>query len=368
MPRRTEVYGPAYLDRVLRIDRPLLAPGLGPPLDQSVEGRGEFTQSREDGLTLHDPNGPEIQIALPETWPGPWGVIRLNHGLSANPTAWKHAVQGVAWQDDLGGMGAGFAAAFGGRLVSALGPEEEPISRAVEALLVRAGIMHQALRVVGHTADWTLLVTSGAYGDKLPVGFRGCHASVAELPVEAFSACGLRVVSSFPNRLVAQALLAPGATVRMFAPALRNMVDRCPSVGEFAGAIDILCCNRTEWESLEDREEVAWRVALLAITDGPNGSTVRFTTPEGEPGLLRVDAFPRVHPPRDTNRAGEAYAATLVSTLLDHGWCSGVTEPSLARLAAQRASAAAALEVDLLDFGFPTPEAIDDALRAGRVE
>ena len=49
----------------------------------------------------------------------------------------------------------------------------------------------------------------------------------------------------------------------------------------FAESVDVLCCNRREWESLDDREEVAWRVSILAVTDGPHGSVVRFTTPEG---------------------------------------------------------------------------------------
>src|SRR4051794_1292754 len=48
MERRTQVFGPAYLDRVVRIDRPLIDPAVGPPLDQSVDGRFMFG----DGLAL----------------------------------------------------------------------------------------------------------------------------------------------------------------------------------------------------------------------------------------------------------------------------------------------------------------------------
>ncbi len=91
--------------------------------------------------------------------------------------------------------------------------------------------------------------------------------------------------------------------------------DRDTPVSSFAGSIDLLCCNRLEWETLEDREEMAWRVSILVITDGPAGSLARFTTPQGEPGSVRVPAFPRDRPPRDTNRAGETFAATFVSTL-----------------------------------------------------
>ncbi|MBV8318465.1 MAG: carbohydrate kinase family protein, partial [Planctomycetaceae bacterium] len=363
MARRTLVFGPAYLDRVVHVDRPLVDPALSPPLDQSVDGRWEFGE----GLTLMDPIGSRIVVELPGGWPGPTGVVALSRPLPGGPPPWWRAVRGLSWHDDLGGMGAGFAAALGGELVSAVGPEDDPTSRVVADLLARAGIAHRPVRVPGRPADWTLLVTSGGFGDKLPIGFRGCHAALGSVPHEATSPCDLRVVGSLPNRLAGEALRAPGAAVRFFAPAMRNMLDRNPPLSDFAEAIDVLSCNRREWESLADREEVAWRVPVLAITDGPEGSTVRFTTLEGDPGRVKVPAFPRSHPPRDTNRAGEAYAATLLATLLDAGWRPGVVERTLVEVAATRASAAAALELDRADFGFPTPEEIDEALRAGRV-
>ena len=363
MARRTLVFGPAYLDRVVHVDRPLVDPALSPPLDQSVDGRWEFGE----GLTLIDPIGSRIVVELPGGWPGPTGVVTLSRPLPGGPPPWRRAVRGLSWHDDLGGMGAGFAAALGGELVSAVGPEDDPTSRVVADLLARAGIAHRLVRVPGRPADWTLLVTSGGFGDKLPIGFRGCHAALGSVPHEATSPCDLRVVGSLPNRLAGEALRAPGAAVRFFAPAMRNMLDCNPPLSDFAEAIDVLSCNRREWESLADREEVAWRVPVLAITDGPEGSTVRFTTLEGDPGRVKVPAFPRSHPPRDTNRAGEAYAATLLATLLDAGWRPGVVERTLVEVAATRASAAAALELDRADFGFPTPEEIDEALRAGRV-
>jgi ribokinase len=265
-------------------------------------------------------------------------------------------------------MGAGFAAALGGELISALGPEDDPTSRAVADRLARAGVAHRPIRVPDRPADWTLLITSAGFGDKLPIGFRGCHAALPGLPGDIDGACDLRVVASLPNRLAAEALRKPGAAVRVFAPAMRNMLDRDVPLSRFARSIDVLACNRHEWESLADREEVAWRVSILAITDGPRGSVVRFTTPTGEVGCVEVPAFPRSRPPRDTNRAGESYAATLLTALLDGGWQPGIAEPALVRTAAGRASAAAALVLDRADFGFPTPDEIDDALRAGRVD
>src|SRR6185437_10249639 len=95
--------GPAYLDRVLRVDRPLRADSDAPPLDQSVDGRGEFTAQPADGLRLVGADCPELSVALPDGWPGPWGVVHLNRSLGgAIPEA-----RGLAWHDDLGGMGAG---------------------------------------------------------------------------------------------------------------------------------------------------------------------------------------------------------------------------------------------------------------------
>jgi ribokinase len=361
--RRTLVFGPAYLDRVVKVDRPLVEPGFGPPLDQSDDGRWEFGP----GLGVIDPEGRTIAVELPNGWPGPTGTVVLSRSIAVGPETTRRFVQGLAWHDDLGGMGAGYAAALGGELQSALGPEDDPTSRAIVALLARVGVVHRPIRVPDRTADWTLLITSAEHGDKLPIGFRGCHASVQSLAGRVNEPCDLRVVASFPNHLAAEALRAPGAGVRFFAPAIRNMVDRDVPILSFSESIDVLSCNRSEWESLADREEVAWRLSLLAITDGPSGSLLRFTTPEGEPGLVRVAAFPRSSPPKDTNRAGEAYASTLIATLLDHGWSPGVLDESLARLAVERASAAAALLLDRTTFGFPTPEEIDAALLAGRV-
>ena len=359
----TLIFGPAYLDRVVRVDRPLVDPAFeGRPLDGSVDGR--WLEAVE-GLTLLDPLGNRLVVELPGDWPGPSGTVELSRPLSKRG-GWSRTIPALSWRDDLGGMGAGFAAALGGELVSALGPESDPTSRAIVRLLGTAGVAHRPIRVEGKPADWTLLITSGEHGDKLPIGFRGCHASLPDLAPWSDRPSGLRVVASLPNRLACEALRGP-ATIRAFAPALRNMLDRDPPVSAFVDAIDVLSCNRGEWETLGDREQVAWQVSILAITDGPNGAVLRFTTPDGEAGRVEVPAFPRAHPPRDTNRAGEAFAATLLSTLLANGWAPGVTPPGLARLAAGRAAAAAALVLDRTDFGFPTASEIEEALRNGRV-
>ncbi len=367
--RRVVVFGPAYLDRVLRVDRPLVPSGQRPPIDQSVDGEWEFGD--DPHIRVTGPDGFTLDIAPPVDWPGPTGDVRLWTPVRAGLVG-RVSVRGLNWLDDLGGMGAGYAAALGGLLHSALGATDDATSQAVARLMARYGVVHRGIRVADRPADWTLLITSGEFGDKLPIGFRGCHAALdaAELARLAGAPCDLLVVAALPNPLIDAALRAPGARTRFLAPTMRNMMDRGHPLARFADRIDLLSCNRMEWESLPGREHVAACVPIVAVTDGARGIHVTFASAAGEPGQIHAPAFPRSHPPRDTNRAGEAFASTLIATLLDHGWegSSRAVQESLIRMAAERASAAAALVLDRLHFGFPTEPEIDAALRAGCVD
>lgn len=365
--RRVVVFGPAYLDRIIRVDRPLVPVGQGPPLDQSVEGEGKFGEGHT--LEVVAPDGYVLAIELPPDWPGPRGTIRLRGPIRPGLSG-RRAVRAVSWSEDLGGMGAGYAAALGGVVHSALGAEDDPTSRAIVERLERYRVAHQPIRVPDHPADWTLLVSSGEHGDKLPIGFRGCHAALdaGALRRRAGEDADLLVVAALPNPLVEAVIRSANARTRFLAPALRNMADRAHPLGRVADRVDILSCNRMEWETLADREIVAATVPIVAVTDGPHGCEIRFQDPEGRPGRFHGEPFPRDHPPRDTNRAGEAFASTLVGTLLDHGWMGAVraVDESLIRMAADRAAAAAALVLDITDFGFPSPAEVDAALGAAR--
>jgi ribokinase len=366
--RRIQVFGPAYLDRVLRVDRPLFEPSLGRPTDQSTDGTWKFATTRT--IDVIDLSGYTLEIELPADCPGPTGEIRLANSIREGAHG-RRTLRGLDWHDDLGGMGAGYAAALQGHLVCALGAKDDPAGKAISARLEQLGIQHKLIRVPDQASDWTLLITNGEFGDKLPIGFRGCNAAIEPEALESLveEACDLRVVASLPNDLSARVLRMPGAAARLFAPAMRNMRDRDMPLSRFAGSIDVLCCNRLEWETLDDREEVGWQVSILVVTDGPQGSMVRYTRPDGDSGLLRVPAFPRRLPPRDTNRAGEAYGATFIASLLEQGWntASGVVEDELIRAATKRASAAAAIELDRVGFGFPSGSEIDEALNSGFV-
>ncbi|MGC8639461.1 MAG: carbohydrate kinase family protein [Isosphaeraceae bacterium] len=368
MNPRVMVFGPAYLDRVLRVDRPLRAGASELPLDESADGVWKFTGDRS--LRVIDPSGLEIEIEPPDDWPGPSGEVALARPVRAGMVS-RTSVRAPSWSDDLGGMGAGFAAALGGTLVCPLGARDDPAGRQIEGLLARHGIAHEAVRMEQRRADWTLLLTSGEHGDKLAIGFRECLSALQPTAFDRWlgSPCDLRVVAGLPNAVAAYMLAAPGARCRLFAPAMRNMVDQAYPVSSFAASIDVLCCNRREWEALADREETAWRVSILVITDGPNGALARFTKPDGEAGAVQVPAFPRDRPPRDTNRAGETFASTLISTLLSEGWdtAPGVVDEPLVHHAMLRASAAAALVLDRPEFGFPSNGEIDDIVIVGIV-
>ena len=165
--RRVEVFGPAYLDRVLRVDRPLFESSLGPPFDQSTDGEWKFTST--GGIDVIDPSGYTLELELPDDWPGPTGEVRLRGPLREGAKG-KRRLRGMDWHDDLGGMGAGYAAALHGILVCALGAKGDPTSEAVSRRLTDLGITHDAIRIGDRHADWTLLITSGEFGDKLPIG------------------------------------------------------------------------------------------------------------------------------------------------------------------------------------------------------
>ena len=78
-PRRIEVFGPAYLDRVVRVDRPLFDRSLGPAFDQSTDGNWKFTSA--PGIRIVDTSGYVLEVQLPDDWPGPTGELSLSSEL-----------------------------------------------------------------------------------------------------------------------------------------------------------------------------------------------------------------------------------------------------------------------------------------------
>ena len=363
------VLGPAYLDRVIRVDRPLLDLGV---IDRSVDGRWLGADPSSAGLIrLVDPENSQVEIHPPEGWPGPRGTLAISRRFVDQGVmgSFRREVQGVGWSEDLGGMGAGFAAGLGSTLISALGPPDDPTSGVIETLLDRAGIRQEPVRIADQNADWTLLISSGPHGDKLAIGFRGCHAAWTDFDPWRNRGCGVRVVAALPNRIAAEALGEPGASqIRAFFPAARNMLNRADPLAGFAHRFDFLSCNRGEWNDLEDQAEALARVPIVAITDGPRGALVRFVDEAGKQDQIEIPVFPRTTPIVDTNRAGEAFAATFLATLVEAGWMPGPVPRALVERAAWRGSAASALVLGRSDFGLPTLDEVDQAVGRGWVD
>lgn len=372
------VAGPAYLDRVLAIDESLLerAP-KDSPVDRSVDGRFAAGESRRRSLELVDASKSTIAIKLPESWPGPSGTIEIATDWTSDSSpcedqtktsnSFQRAIESSSWHDDLGGMGAGYAAALGGTLHSALGAGPDPIGTRIAAFLNDQSIEHHPIFIPRRPSDWTLLITSGRRGDKLAIGFRGAHDAIERLPDSWTQPCDLRVVAGLPNRILAEAFQVDDKSIHMFAPSIRNMRDRSPSVESLAGKFDLICCNRLEWETLGECRAIERSTPIIATTDGANGCRIRFWDRDGVRREIIEPAFPRARPPRDTNRAGEAFASTLVTTLIEANATLDRIDPALIQAATIRASAAAALEIDLVRFGFPSRFAIDRAVQDGMI-
>ena len=115
--RRVEVFGPAYLDRVLRVDRPLTDPAPALPSIRASTASGSSRAQRRSSWSI--PRDPRSTSSARD-WPGPTGKIRLSASVREG-AARPAGVRGMAWHDDLGGMGAGYAAALGGRSARARG-------------------------------------------------------------------------------------------------------------------------------------------------------------------------------------------------------------------------------------------------------
>lgn len=374
IPPARFVFGPAYLDRVLRVDGPLHEPN-SPPIDRSVGG--QLQKGGGPRLTLSTPSGAFCGFELPTGWPGPWGTIKLQDDLPGWRPDTPRSLSAIRWGDDLGGMGAGFASALNARLVSALGggPVPDPVGEVVSQRLQEEAIAHQPLRVPGVTSDWTLLISSAGHGDKLAVGLRGCHSGLtaadwdraaAEALVSEEKEQVLVVVAGLTNRAAAAILARANRAVRMLAPSMTSILDGELPIIRLIELVDLVCCNRQEWTALKAVGSPS-SGPIAVVTDGPRGATAFFPAPDGSLLERSVPVFPRDCPPRDTNRAGEAFASGFLTSLLRSGWQPGRIEPAQVEAALDYASAAAALVLDREAFGFATESEIREVLKRGRV-
>lgn len=358
------VYGPAYLDFVIRVDRPLART----PIDLGSDG---ILEAGSGGwLEVVCPDGASLIVTGLHGWELPTGRLRTLHNvLPPGVTTTAKAVETIR---DLGGMGAGFAAALGGRLVSALAGENDPFSARIREMLASYGIAHTPVSVAGQPrADSTVILSSGRFGDKLPMGLRGCHAGMTlEATGQAIDA-EVVVAASLGNALMHSLLVRHAGALRVLAPSARNCRDRSEAIGRLAGQVDLLAVNNAEWAAMtgDDRAAFEASTAILSITRGPDGALLSWPSAEGTRQTHFEPCFPRARPPVDTNRAGEAYVAHLILALRASGWSPGrlAVDSGMIRNAARLASAAAALVIDMPHFGFPNADHVLEAARHGTI-
>ena len=151
-------------------------PALGPSLDQSVDGQWKFAAT--GGFELIDPAGTRWRSHCPT-------IGRAQPARPARRAAprgrqrGRRSLRGIAWHDDLGGMGAGYAAALDGALSARWGRRPiRPAGQSRSGWPARRSNTRQS-ESPDHAADWTLLVTSGEHRrqaadrlSRLPCGAR----------------------------------------------------------------------------------------------------------------------------------------------------------------------------------------------------
>ncbi len=362
--RQVLVYGPAYLDFVIRVDRPIASV----PIDLGSDGVLE--NDSDERLVIVCPNGSSLTITGLQGQAVPVGRLATLHDVL--PAGFSNTVEAVDTAEDLGGMGAGFAAALGGRLVSALPGESDDISERIRQQVQRYGIDHAPMIVPGQAqADSTFIVSSGPFGDKLPIGLRGCHAAMnCERPGRNAHA-EVVVVASLKNAVMDALLTRYADAFRILAPSARNCRDRADPVGRMAGKADVLAVNMAEWATMQpsDREAFETSDAILSVTRGAEGAEISWRGADGARRKHFEPVFPRSRPPVDTNRAGEAFASHFVMALRESGLSSpgSLVDEERIRHAARHAAAAAGLVIGMPRFGFPSRIEVQEAIRRGSI-
>jgi len=347
---RPTIFGPAYLDVVLTLDRPLLAGG--PVLDQSLPA-ARLTP-RDDGvLEVVGPTGDRLVCLLPPDQAEFAASCELCEPVLARTqpgriVTGEYPVASAVRQ--LGGMGAGYAKALDGLLRMPIG--DDAVGREVLQLLAAHEIDAVPALLPDCPSDTSLLLQS-PQGDKLAIGVRQAmvrwqvtsedHALAAEASALVF--CGA------PNALMATVLEGAPDIPVMCAPALRNVCDRSVPLARLAAKIGYLTLNALEWSQMDGAEEMRRQVPVITVTEGAQGSRILLGERE-----IRIPATP-FEGPADTNRAGETYAATFFRALLAAcpEFPRGVTIEA-AEHSGRLAAVQAAKQLAMREFGFPNEE------------
>ncbi len=352
------VFGPAYLDVVVETAQPLLPAEPALLLDQSLAALR--VTPRDDGLlAVIGPTGDRLRFPLPThaahaaaSYHLAEPILARLQGSEAPPVQGDYAVARFLTQ--LGGMGAGYAAAFAGVLRAPFGTADTLPD--VTARQVLTWLAQQEMRVVpaflpGCASDSSLVLLS-ARGDKLAIGVRQAMVRwrAGEDERALVAAADALVFCGAPNALLAEVLSWRPPIPVMCAPALRNVCDTATPLAALAPGLHYLTMNALEWAQLAQRDALRRQVPAISITDGPRGS--RIYCAEDEIAL----AAPPFHGTANTNRAGETYGSTFFKVLLaaqPDFFQRGRVEAAIALRAGQIATAQAARQLAIAGFAFP---------------
>lgn len=357
---RPLVFGPAYLDLVLTLAQPLLAPEQAPVrvLDQSLPAARMLP--RNDGLLeVRGPTGDRLRLPLPPAMAACAATYELCEpvlmrvcGPQTDRILDSHyPVEDISRQ--LGGMGAGYAKALDGLLRMPLGCKDgrpDAVGREVFDLLAHHAIASAPACIADCESDTSLLLQS-RQGDKLAIGVRQAMTRWQVSPEDhtlAAQASAL-VFCGAPNPLAAAVLERAPAIPVMFAPALRNVSDQMLPLSQLSERIHYLSLNALEWENMADRERLRRNIPVITVTEGARGSRILL----GEREIL----IPAEHftGDADTNRAGETYGATFFRMLLQR--CPDFPQTGVpvdvAEYAGHLAAQQAAKQLAIRGFAFP---------------
>jgi len=357
--RRYLIFGPAYLDVVLETESPLVTGDPPLLLDQSLLALS--ATGRDDGmLEVDGPTGDRLLFPLPAAQAAMAATYHLAEPVLArllgrDTTRTVNGTYPVAqFRSQLGGMGAGYAKAFGGLLRTPFGGSGDApdvTGRQVLGWLAQHAIRCAPVYLPDCTSDSSLVLLS-ACGDKLAIGVREAmvHWRAAEEDRALVAEAAALVFCGAPNALLATVLSwQPGIPV-MCAPALRNVCDAAVPLAAQAEGIHYLAMNALEWAQLTGRERLRDQVPVISITDGPHGSRILFRD-----GEVYIPAQPYVGP-ANTNRAGETYASTFFKVLLAEQpdfYRSGRVGEDVAAHAGAIATAQATRQLAIQEFAFP---------------
>ena len=202
----------------------------------------------------------------------------------------------------------------------------------------------------GHQSDASLVILS-PHAEKLAVGVRDAMRHWRCSNEDYALAAGARalIFCGAPNALAAEILLHGVSAAVMYAPAMRNIDDTAVPLAALAPHIHYLAMNALEWAHIGERPAILQAIPLVSVTDGARGSHVYL---HGR----RLDIPAEPHPaPRDTNRAGETYSATLFKAMLAvyPNFPAGEIDVDVVRWAATVASRQASRQLDITTFDFP---------------